>query len=143
MIAGSSMGGLISLYAIAERPDVFGAAAAISTHWPLANPDTAPVPTVLGAIQDYLANARLDPETQRIWFDHGTEQLDSNYGAYQRVLDLWFAQYGFVPGQSVVTTVYEGTGHNEKAWATRLDDVFTFLIGIDTEPQPEPAPKVR
>lgn len=32
-IAGSSMGGLISMYAICEYPEVFGAAACLSTHW--------------------------------------------------------------------------------------------------------------
>ena len=33
-IAGSSMGGLISMYAICEYPRVFGGAACMSTHWP-------------------------------------------------------------------------------------------------------------
>ena len=32
-IAGSSMGGLISLYAICEYPKIFGGAACLSTHW--------------------------------------------------------------------------------------------------------------
>lgn len=34
-ISGSSMGGLISMYAVMKRPDVFSAAACLSTHWPL------------------------------------------------------------------------------------------------------------
>jgi len=34
IIAGSSMGGLISMYAICEYPEVFGGAACLSTHWP-------------------------------------------------------------------------------------------------------------
>ena len=29
------MGGLISLYAICEYPDIFGGAACLSTHWPI------------------------------------------------------------------------------------------------------------
>ncbi|MEI8060640.1 MAG: alpha/beta hydrolase-fold protein, partial [Ferruginibacter sp.] len=33
-IMGSSMGGLISMYAICEYPSVFGGAACMSTHWP-------------------------------------------------------------------------------------------------------------
>ena len=33
-IAGSSMGGLISMYAVCEYPAVFGGAACLSTHWP-------------------------------------------------------------------------------------------------------------
>ncbi|MFX8129754.1 alpha/beta hydrolase-fold protein, partial [Acinetobacter baumannii] len=35
VVVGSSMGGLISCYALAERPDVFGRAGCVSTHWPL------------------------------------------------------------------------------------------------------------
>jgi predicted alpha/beta superfamily hydrolase len=35
-VAGSSLGGLISLYALAEYPDVFAGAAGMSTHWALA-----------------------------------------------------------------------------------------------------------
>ena len=31
---GSSMGALISLYGIIEYPEIFGGAAAVSTHWP-------------------------------------------------------------------------------------------------------------
>lgn len=33
-IAGSSMGGLISMYALCEYPEVFGGAACLSAHWP-------------------------------------------------------------------------------------------------------------
>jgi len=33
IIIGSSMGGLISIYALCEYPDVFGKAACLSTHW--------------------------------------------------------------------------------------------------------------
>ena len=32
-IMGSSMGGLISIYAMNEYPQVFGGAAGLSTHW--------------------------------------------------------------------------------------------------------------
>ncbi len=32
---GSSMGGLISLYALTEYPQVFGKVACLSTHWPI------------------------------------------------------------------------------------------------------------
>ncbi|MGH6780716.1 MAG: alpha/beta hydrolase, partial [Sphingomonadaceae bacterium] len=34
-IMGASMGGLISLYAVGEYPQVFGGAGCLSTHWPL------------------------------------------------------------------------------------------------------------
>src|SRR5690606_16150436 len=33
-IGGSSMGGLISMYAVCEYPEIFGGAMCMSTHWP-------------------------------------------------------------------------------------------------------------
>ena len=41
-IGGSSMGGLISMYATCEYPDVFGGAICMSTHWPISLEDTSP-----------------------------------------------------------------------------------------------------
>ena len=63
---GSSMGGLISLYAVAEYPRVFGGAGCLSTHWPLplfapGSPDPAlPREPVVAAFTAYLA-PRLPP----------------------------------------------------------------------------------
>lgn len=34
-VMGSSMGGLMSLYAICEYPHIFGGAGCLSTHWPI------------------------------------------------------------------------------------------------------------
>ena len=34
LVMGSSMGGLISLYALEQYPHVFGGAGCLSTHWP-------------------------------------------------------------------------------------------------------------
>ena len=36
-VMGSSMGGLISAYAVTEYPNVFGGAGCVSTHWPAGN----------------------------------------------------------------------------------------------------------
>src|SRR3954454_438068 len=79
MIMGSSMGSLISLYAIDEFPQVFGAAGMMSTHWPLfMKPDGESVPqeeyeTVSSAFERYLTRALPDPRTHKLYFDHGTE----------------------------------------------------------------------
>lgn len=55
-IAGSSMGGLISMYAICEYPNVFGGAICMSTHWPgIFEMENNPIP---GAFIQYL-NANL------------------------------------------------------------------------------------
>ena len=72
-IMGSSMGGLISLYAISEYPDVYGAAGMVSTHWPIAD----------GVLVDFFAEHLPDPTTHRLYFDFGTNTLDWNYEGYQ------------------------------------------------------------
>ncbi|MEO0687125.1 MAG: esterase-like activity of phytase family protein, partial [Cyanobacteria bacterium J06649_11] len=47
-VMGSSMGGLMSMYAISEYPNIFGGAACISTHWVGAMPmDNNPFPEAI------------------------------------------------------------------------------------------------
>ena len=118
-IAGSSMGGLISLYAAAEYPDVFGRVGAVSTHWPAGD----------GLVVDWLADRLPDPATHRLWFDHGTATLDARYAPYQQRMDALLREAGYVEGDSWVTRVYEGAEHNEAAWRARIDEVLVFLLG--------------
>ena len=58
-VAGSSMGGLISMYAICEYPKVFGGAACLSTHWPgTFSSDNNPIPNACVAyLKEKLPNA--------------------------------------------------------------------------------------
>ncbi len=129
LLAGSSMGGLITLYGLAEYPDVFGAGAAISTHWPLFDPEMSSPETVVAAIADYLEDSALDPESQRIWFDLGTENLDAYYAPYQNEVTEIMTSLGFEDGESMEVTVYKGADHNEASWNARLDEILVFLLG--------------
>ncbi|OYX50550.1 MAG: hypothetical protein B7Y97_07355 [Sphingomonas sp. 32-66-10] len=72
-VMGSSMGGLISLYAIGEYPRVFGQAACLSIHLPLAAP-MAPYSrppegpeAVARALRAWLAGSAFDP-TRNLYF---------------------------------------------------------------------------
>lgn len=131
-IMGSSMGGLISLYAAAEYPDVFGRAAAVSIHWPLAEPDGAIAAQAVDAMQAYLGQSRLDKTSQKLWFDHGTETLDAAYPPFASAMEAWFRDQGWRETQAQFHT-YEGTSHSETAWADRVDDILVFLLSEDTE----------
>ena len=92
-IAGSSMGALISLYAICEYPSIFGGAACLSTHWPgLFTMENNPVP---GAFFSYLEQSLPSPNRHRIYFDHGTETLDSMYASLQKSVDLIIAKRAY------------------------------------------------
>ena len=124
-IGGASMGGLISMYAICEYPDVFGGAACLSTHWPgFGDFDGNPVPQ---AFATYLEESLPDPTNHKIWFDHGTEALDATYGQYQIKIDQVMRKHGFTK-ENWVTKVYEGADHSENAWQKRYDEVLLFLI---------------
>ena len=118
-IAGSSMGGLISIYAAAEYPEVFGRVGAVSTHWPAGD----------GLVVDWLADHLPDPATHWLWFDHGTATLEARYAPYQQRMDARLREAGYIEGGNWVTRVYEGAKHNEAAWRARIDEVLVFLLG--------------
>ncbi|MEW4448965.1 alpha/beta hydrolase-fold protein [Qipengyuania sp. JC766] len=129
-IAGSSMGGIMSCYAIVERPDIFGRAACISSHWPVALPDEAEADRaqVLGIWRDWLGDRLGPPDGRRIWMDHGTATLDRYYAPYQRAVDRSFVAAGWTEGRDFRSEVYEGAEHEENAWAARLPEIFDWLL---------------
>lgn len=126
IIAGSSMGGLISMYAICEYPEIFGAAACISTHWlGLGDTEINPFPEAFLA---YLKNNLPDPLKHKIYFDYGTENLDASYGKHQIKVDEIMKLKGFNQS-SWMTKKYEGHDHSETSWNKRLHIPFQYLIG--------------
>jgi pimeloyl-ACP methyl ester carboxylesterase len=134
VIMGSSMGSLISLYAIDEYPKIFGGAGMMSTHWPLViNPDGKPLSdqdyeVVSSTFERYLAPALPDPSTHRLYFDHGSETLDAAYARYQDRVDKVVAQRGYRQGVNWMTKSFPGQKHNEISWASRVDVPLQFLL---------------
>lgn len=129
-IAGSSMGGLISLYAITRYPKVFGTAGAVSTHLPLGNPNWSDEERkdIFSAWQTYVRQELGKPNGRRVWFDHGTATLDAFYQPYQENLDAALVANGWRKGKDFSSRVYEGTPHEENAWAARMDDIFGWML---------------
>jgi enterochelin esterase-like enzyme len=129
MIMGSSMGGLISLYALTEYPQVFGAAACLSTHWPGIFPqDRNPVPD---AFIEYLSTTLPGPAAHRIYFDHGTATLDAAYPQLQQRVDAVMRRKGY-DKSNWTTRVFEGAEHTEAAWSARLAEPLRFLLAPAT-----------
>ncbi|MCF8233378.1 MAG: esterase family protein [Bacteroidales bacterium] len=125
-VAGSSMGGLISIYAICEHPDVFGGAACISTHWPgIRDQQENPLP---GAFMEYLNLNLPSPDDHKIYFDYGTETLDALYEPYQKQADVIMRENGYTD-QNWMTRKFEGASHSENAWRARLHTPLLFLMG--------------
>lgn len=137
-IVGSSMGGLISLYAIAEYPKVFGQAGCLSTHWPLVDPDkVGPArQDVMAVWARYLEDRLGRPAGRRLWFDHGDQTLDHFYGPWQAKIDDGMERLGWRRGRDFESRVYPGAAHEENAWAARLDDVLGWLLRPRGQPGP-------
>ncbi len=128
---GSSMGGIISLYAICEYPEVFGGAGCLSTHWPLGIPGIMVQKNVIdipAVFRDYLSVNLPSPETHRIYFDYGTETLDVLYKPHQDLVDAIMIKKGYT-AENWVTREFPGEDHTEKAWARRLHIPLQFLLG--------------
>jgi enterochelin esterase-like enzyme len=133
-IMGSSMGSLISLYAIDEYPEVFGEAGMMSTHWPLfLKPDGQSVgpeeyEVVSSAFERYLAPALPDPRTHKLYFDHGSETLDAIYARYQDRVDAVVARRGYRQWSNTLSLSFPGQKHNEISWASRVAVPLQFLL---------------
>lgn len=124
-IAGSSMGGLISMYAICEYPKVFGGAACISTHWPgVFSSDNNPIPD---AFVNYLKTNLPNPKDHKIYFDYGDQTLDALYKPLQEKADAVMKAEGFT-SKNWETKFFPGENHSEEAWAKRLDIPLLFLL---------------
>lgn len=115
---GSSMGGLMSLYALCEYPEVFAGAGCLSTHWP----------AVEGIILPYLEDALPPPGQHRLYFDFGTATLDALYPPLQKPVDALLARKGYRQEVDWITRRFEGAEHNEPAWRARVHLPLSFLL---------------
>ena len=131
-MVGSSMGGLISLYALARYPDIFGGVAAMSTHWP-GGPVTnwqkldAGGKATAKALQDYFIANLPAPGQHRLYFDYGSATLDRLYPPLQRAFDRRLVVAGFKT-DDFTSRFFEGAAHDETAWAARLGGVLRYLL---------------
>ncbi|WP_082113295.1 alpha/beta hydrolase [Kordia jejudonensis] len=124
-VAGSSMGGLISMYAMCEYPEIFSAAACISTHWVGIMPmENNPIPDTFFA---YMSDNLPSPKTHRFYFDYGNKTLDQYYPQYAKIVDTIFKKKGYTD-ENYQNLFFEGANHSENAWQKRLHIPFTFLL---------------
>lgn len=128
-IMGSSMGGLISLYALCEYPQVFGGAACLSTHLsmqklPVVDDDHEPWAT---ALRSYVQEHLPQPGTCRLYMDHGTSGYDGDYGMYQERIDEIIKNKGW-GDDCYMSLSFDGHDHNETFWASRLHTPLEFLM---------------
>jgi predicted alpha/beta superfamily hydrolase len=117
-VMGSSMGGLISLYAISQYPHVFFGAGCVSTHWLAGD----------GELVDEMAKILPDPGLHKLYFDYGTVGLDAEYEPFQLRMDGHLRKAGYTE-QNWMTRKFDGADHNEAAWRARVEISLEFLLG--------------
>lgn len=123
-VAGSSLGGLISLYMGVEHGDVFSKVGVIS-------------PALMWDEASLLAELKFKPgplKRLRVWLDMGTKEggalpmFNSALG-YTRELREIMEKVEMRKGVDFKYMEAEGAVHNEGAWAERFDQVLLFLYG--------------
>lgn len=124
-VAGSSMGGLMSMYAISEYPTIFQGAACISTHWLGAMAqENNPFPS---AIFSYVAANVPDSKTHKLYFDYGDQTLDRHYPKYAPTVDSIYTSRGYTI-ENFRNLHFPNTDHSEKSWQNRIQIPLTFLL---------------
>jgi predicted alpha/beta superfamily hydrolase len=126
---GSSMGGLISLYAFFRYPEVFGLAGVMSPALWFAG----------DAVLQYVSHAPFHPG--RIYLDAGTRELSDprneyppwrarsrSYYASVRRLKRILVRKGYRLFQDIWHVEEKWAGHQESAWGRRLAPALRFLI---------------
>jgi predicted alpha/beta superfamily hydrolase len=114
-IAGSSLGGLVSLYAFLAYPETFGAVAALSPSLWFAR----------GAIFRWARGRRFG--AGRVYLDVGGREPPRTARDTRRMRDL-LASKGSVPGATLAYVEDPVGGHDEPSWTRRFRAVFPFLV---------------
>jgi predicted alpha/beta superfamily hydrolase len=122
-IVGSSMGGLISLYAFMKRPDVFGLAGVMSPALWYAQRQ----------IFDFLGQQK--EARGRIYVDVGTKEGSEELRDVTRLRDQ-LLETGYRHGHDLLFIVEFGAGHNEQAWARRMKKMLGFFLAGETNADP-------
>jgi len=139
-VFGSSMGGLISLFAFFYAPEVYGLVGAMSPSIWYAD----------DAILGYVEEAPWNPG--RIYLDAGTREYGGftekgakrqsrRYYARVRRLKRVLVRKGYRPIVDLLHVEEKWAGHNEPAWARRLPLALRFLLrdardAVVTQPVP-------
>jgi predicted alpha/beta superfamily hydrolase len=117
-VMGSSMGGLMSMYVMSKRPELFGTAICFSTHWPFGG----------NVMVDELTGMLPDGSDNRVWTDTGTIELDALYPPFHAYASEKLRAKGYAEPENLVVGTYPNTGHHESYWARRVADALNWWL---------------
>lgn len=110
-ILGSSMGGLISMYAYFHRSNIFGMAGVMSPAFWIGGG------AIYASVQDapYIEG--------KIYLDNGTRETSA------RRMNAMLVKKGYTPCKNLLYVVEQHAEHTESAWARRMPAALRFLLG--------------
>lgn len=132
---GSSMGGLMALYAAFEWTDRAMRHAAVSPALQVTRPADGDEPAI------FAKYAAMPKPNVRLWMDSGTLDVptstspddDDGMRHTMRMRDV-LLDMGFVYGDDLMHVTDPGAYHNEGPWSARLDRVFEYLFPAEERP---------
>jgi alpha-glucosidase len=118
-IFGSSLGGLMSFYAVIKYPNIFGNAGVFSpSFW--FNDDIYKLVEMTDI-----------PESSRFYFLAGSEESEETIPDLERMVSL--LQRKGVRPEHITSTIIEGGKHNEAFWSTHFSEAYQWLIYFKEE----------
>ncbi len=121
-VMGSSMGGLMSFYALCEAPHVFSKAGCVSTHIGSEANNGA----LAYALMDYLEQALPQDSAHYIYLDCGDQNIDAPYAPFFPALVEKVASLGYQ--DRMLSGFYPGAGHTETDWAARVHVALEYFF---------------
>jgi hypothetical protein len=104
------------LYSAIKHHDCFHTALALSPHWVLAG----------DSLVDWMIPQLPNHEQFKIWMSRGTKGLDALYEPFQDKADRMMEELGW--GSRYLSKVFHRTAHNERSWASYLDEPLRFWL---------------
>jgi hypothetical protein len=131
IIMGSGMGGLISLYAFCKYPAVFGGAGCLSTQWPIIGSGVLYNKKISDntalAFREYVFSNLPRPPRGKIYFDYGSETIDSINKPYQLLVDNIMNEAGYT-SEYWITREFANEDHSERSLSRRLNVPLVFFL---------------
>jgi predicted alpha/beta superfamily hydrolase len=118
-LAGSSLGGLVTLHLGLKHPNVFRRLAVVS-------------PSVFWGNKDIVERVKALKKKPplKLWVDIGTEESKGSQETVEdtRLLRDALVAEGWAEGKDLRYLEVAGANHSEGAWAERFDDILTYLF---------------
>ena len=134
IIIGASMGAHAALYIHGRHPEAFGASASLSMPWLMystdhRSPDKAENDqhAVAKAFGLWLDKRQMNPKSDLIYIDQGTEGIETLFTPYKSLGDAEFIKRGWaMPVYD--SEIIAGAHHSERDWRARMETVLMKLL---------------